>query len=173
MICSKKGCSKTARKVTGICRPCYQADYRKNNAEKRAAYAKEYHKDYYLRNKEQILEKNRAWFRANPERKKELYREWCKNNPEKYKARVKRLREQNAEYYKQYNRSYGRKKRVKEATPKWVDKKQLKKIYMERPEGFHVDHVIPINGKGVCGLHVPWNLQYLPASVNIKKGNKY
>ena len=53
---------------------------------------------------------------------------------------------------------------------------QMKALYRERPEGFHVDHVIPLKGisRGtkqhvVCGLHVPWNLQYLPGEDNIRK----
>lgn len=58
------------------------------------------------------------------------------------------------------------------ATPTWVDRKTLNQIYRCRPDGFHVDHVIPLNGSDVCGLHVPWNLQYLSSEENLKKGNK-
>jgi hypothetical protein len=58
------------------------------------------------------------------------------------------------------------------ATPKWVDVEAISNFYANRPEGYEVDHIEPINGELACGLHVPWNLQYLPATQNRKKSNK-
>lgn len=66
-----------------------------------------------------------------------------------------------------------RRKQVKRATPPWADLNEIEAIYLNRPEGFHVDHIVPLNGKTVCGLHVPWNLQYLPSKDNLMKSNKW
>jgi 5-methylcytosine-specific restriction endonuclease McrA len=51
-------------------------------------------------------------------------------------------------------------------------KKDIIQIYEARPEGTQVDHIIPINGENVSGLHVPWNLQYLTPEENNAKSNK-
>ena len=69
------------------------------------------------------------------------------------------------------------------ATPSWLTEehhKQIADMYwlakdLEAVSGqpYHVDHIIPLQGKGVCGLHVPWNLQVLPADINIGKSNKH
>jgi len=76
-----------------------------------------------------------------------------------------------------------RDKRSKQATPKWLNpeqKQQIVDIYEHMRdcrtvtgEDYHVDHIIPLRGENICGLHVPWNLQVLPAYVNISKSNKY
>lgn len=66
-----------------------------------------------------------------------------------------------------------RKKRIKRATPPWADIKAIRKFYAECPDGFHVDHIIPLINKKVCGLHTIENLQYLPAKENLQKRNKF
>jgi hypothetical protein len=58
------------------------------------------------------------------------------------------------------------------ACPAWVDRKAIEAIYADCPEGFHVDHIHPLKGKHATGLHVPWNLQYLPDEENLRKSNR-
>lgn len=76
-------------------------------------------------------------------------------------------------------RSRARAKLVKRATPAWQDKKQIERIYEEakaRSETtgvlHHVDHIIPIKHKAVCGLHVVANLRVVPAVENLSKNNR-
>ena len=76
-----------------------------------------------------------------------------------------------------------RRARKLNATPSWLseeDKKQIERIYKvcskvsEKTNRPHdVDHIVPLQGENVCGLHVPWNLQILPASMNRSKNNAY
>jgi hypothetical protein len=58
-------------------------------------------------------------------------------------------------------------------TPSWAERSAIRKFYLDCPAGFHVDHIIPLQGKTVSGLHVLANLQYLPAAENIRKGNRF
>lgn len=103
-------------------------------------------------------------------------------NPDVYKNITKRYRDKYPE--KQIEKLARRRAQKKKAEPKWLTKKQraeitdiykqakeLEKIFFNRK--FHVDHIIPLQGKNVCGLHVPWNLQILTAEENLRKNNNY
>jgi hypothetical protein len=96
-----------------------------------------------------------AWDKANPERKKANNAAWVKANPGKHRAR-----------------SAKRNAAKLQRTPKWSDLKAIQQFYINCPKGYEVDHIVPLQGKNVSGLHVPWNLQYLTKSENCSKGNR-
>lgn len=66
-----------------------------------------------------------------------------------------------------------RKLNIRERTPSWSQSNLILKFYKECPEGYHVDHNLPLQGKLVSGLHVIENLQYLSIEENLKKSNKF
>lgn len=75
--------------------------------------------------------------------------------------------------YKMLDYNSIRRAREVQALPDWVDTSELLNIYLARPKGTHVDHIIPLVNRWVCGLHVPNNLQYLSAEDNRRKSNKF
>lgn len=131
------------------------------------------------------------WNKANAESYKKNSKLHKIKNPEKYIMYKKNEYVRNKNKYRDSGKRYRNSKhgravrlhlgrlreaKIKKATPTWLTKSQIediKKFYLNRPSGYHVDHIVPLSGKIVCGLHVSWNLQYLPAIDNIKKRNKF
>lgn len=65
---------------------------------------------------------------------------------------------------------------IKQATPRWlntIELMELKNIKDNCPLHYVIDHIVPIQGKEVCGLNVPCNLQFLTKKDNRSKSNKY
>lgn len=168
------------------CIPCdrkYKAKWARDNKSKAKKWKKENKekvaeiKNKYVRNnKEKVKESKRKWAILNPNSGKE----WKTNNPEKVKAIKKKWRMNNQH---KKNANYAGYRATKaNATPLWlttIQKLEMETIYKEariisNRTGIkhHVDHIIPIRGKGVTGLHVPWNLQIISAKENMSKSNK-
>ena len=134
---------------------------------------KAYQKAYYQKHKEKLSKRNLEWTRNNPERNREFKLAYKARNKERSKAYNKQWAQENSGKVTAYARKYQASKL--NAVPKWLSVEQLKAIsdfYINRPKGYHVDHIIPLQGKNVSGLHVIWNLQYLSSSDNQKKSNK-
>lgn len=133
------------------CRTCNNqivAQWERDNKERKAARTAEY--------------------RAKPEARKravEVTIAYHKRNPHKKQAQT-----------------VARRLAKEQRTPKWLTaehKAQMAEVYNLAREcriltgdAYHVDHVVPLNGEFVSGLHVPWNLQVLPSDVNIAKSNR-
>lgn len=129
--------------------------------------------EYQKRNKSSVNVKNRQWAARNRDKTRAASLAWVNANRDKVYADNKAWRAANGKKMLAYTRKYQAAKL--RATPSWLTAEQVSemiKIYENCPVGFHVDHIIPLQGKKVKGLHVPWNLQYLPALENMRKGNK-
>lgn len=120
---------------------------------------------------------------ADPERHKEKTRQKRLKNPDKYREIVNKSNKKR--YYENYASERARLNNLsasrRTAVPQWltaIHKAMIQELYdlakaRETQTGikYHVDHIIPINGENVCGLHVPWNLQILSVSENCAKKN--
>ena len=141
---------------------------------------------YYAKNKEKVKAYYAKWRAANMDKWRECIRQYQEAHPERINEAGRRYRERhpekNRDRHRQYNAMHpGRKQarcvlrraRKLNATPQWVDREAIAAIYAEAASrGKHVDHIVPLAGKNVCGLHVPWNLQLLDPAENLRKSNK-
>lgn len=114
---------------------------------------------------------------SQPEKIREKERKYYERYPDKVKARVAQYYNDNKEeIYKkskprQIANSARRRAICKQAQLPGYST-EIYEFYKNCPEGHHVDHIFPLRGKTSCGLHVPWNMQYLPAKENLQKSNR-
>jgi len=129
-------------------------------------------REYYAANAEKRRETERRRNAENPEANRARAAAWKAANPERAKAAYRRCYNESRHLY--IARARGRRMKLEKATPAWADHKAIAAIYREAAErGMHVDHVIPLQGKRVSGLHVHTNLQLLSPEENLRKGNRY
>ena len=110
---------------------------------------------------------NKTQRKYNEVRGYEVMREWQRENREHLRAYQ---REYYGPKYKERNGTNAKRLRERQV---YDDKKEIAEFYRNCPEGHHVDHIVPLNGKNVSGLHTVSNLQYLTATENLRKYNKY
>ena len=169
-------------------RKAYMKAYREANKEKAAAWResnrqelKVYFKNRHNENKEKLSAQNKEYYEKNKEKiikKVSAYYEQNKESISKYKL----------EHYKNNQHIYVAASKKRKAsriqrTPNWLTSKDFEAIELVYAEAknrevetgikHHVDHIIPLQGKNVSGLHVPANLQIISATDNLRKSNRY
>ena len=124
----------------------------------------------FIETEEERKERLRNYDRKYIEDPKNKLKRYLKNK-ETQSERWKRWYENNRS--KQHAKSSMEKAAKLQRIPPWADLDAIKEFYLNRPEGYHVDHIVPMRGKTVSGLHTLENLQYFPAKENLSKGNKF
>lgn len=120
------------------------------------------------KNAEKIRKSSREWYRANKER----HRAYREVNREAIAARAAAWRMRNPHKARAATAAY--RAAVLKATPRWADGNEIAKVYSAAvSQKLEVDHVIPLRGEKVCGLHVHINLQLLGRKENARKGNTH
>ena len=158
-----------ARKTKGACVDCLQVEW-KEGAVKRADYFKEYNKS------EEVKDRKHQWYQEN----REQVIAAAKTCPSSIrKLYQKAWKDKNFVWVRADTKARRRKNR--EASPPWVTAKQkaeIRSLYqiaitMTKVTGaqYVVDHIYPLRGGTVSGLHVPWNLQVLTQWENLAKSN--
>lgn len=139
------------------CRECAAQTAREWRGRNPGAFSK-----WHAQNRERRADYWRDWYEANRDKRSASYAAWARENKHIVNALVAK---RNAA------------KRC--AMPAWADKEKIREFYaraafLTEATGIkhEVDHIYPLQGERVCGLHCEFNLQVLPKAENIRKGNK-
>lgn len=140
-----------------------------------------------------ILDRQRAKNAENPEKNRKKARDWVIANPDKARETQRKMRQRNLAASNAYQREWAKQNRQKtraacarrfakklNATPLWANSFFIAEAYRlallrEKHTGikWHVDHIVPLQGETVCGLHCESNLAVIPARENIMKNNRH
>jgi hypothetical protein len=149
-------------------------NYRANNSDKIKAYSKKYYEEHKL----QINEKCKNYYKEHKTQMDYRYKLYYQENKDKMKERSLIYRVTNPHIF---TFAYAKRRSTKlQATPSWVDEDAVRQIYKQRSSKcdetgiiYHVDHIVPLSSRYVCGLHWEQNLQIITAKENMSKGNRW
>ncbi len=162
----------------GLQRSCKQcnSEYRKINKEKIAATKK----NCYIKNIDHIKRRTSDYYELNKSEMLLYAKQYRDSNKLVVSLCKKKCHAKSPELYSSIKAK--RRAAKLQALPKWLTKaehEEIKELYeiarmfkLYTGEEYHVDHIVPLQGENVCGLHVPWNLQVIPAKENLSKSNK-
>lgn len=178
-------------KRSARCKPCatiVAVEWAKANPEKVKANQSK-HRESHMKENAAKLD---AWRKANPEKARA---QWERANSKRRKPRCyvqrtdEELRLMANERRRRYSKAHphkislnlaNRRAAKYSASPSWANSFFIAEAYRlaklrEQMTGikWHVDHIVPLRNKLVCGLHVEYNLQVIPASINYRKSNTF
>lgn len=163
------------------CKDCRSAvdaaNYRASRSKRLAQVAayKEAHPD-------RVKRSNAESYRKNKSRRTVTYLDYYSKNRDEIKARTSAYYQRRKADLRPYYAVAGAKRRAskRNATPAWADDAVIKLVYTTRQyltedtgKEWHVDHIVPLQGRNVCGLHVHFNLRVIPAKDNLSKSNHF
>jgi len=162
-----------------LCVEC-QAEHAKNRYHVVQKHDPQYVENNRARSRQQYKEVGTKWHHENKERAHALNKAWREEHKEEFKEYCTQWRRDNLDKLNKNMAAY-RAAKI-QATPPWLTEDQkidIEWIYhiaswmrKETNEDIEVDHIVPLRGPDVSGLHVPWNLQFLLQSDNGSKYNK-
>ena len=138
-------------------------------------------REWYLRNRELAISRAKSWNESNPEKRHEIATKSRKVNAESHNSYNRDWFSKNSDKRSAYQAK--RRAMLIQRTPKWLTQDDLwmieeaYELAKKRTEMFgfewHVDHVIPLQGKKVSGFHVPSNIQVIPGLENVRKNASF
>jgi len=182
---TKFGIRSTSKKPYNYCRPCRNNRNRETSktyysSEKGKSIKAASDKKYYEANKDKIAEYNKTYRINNAEMIQNYKREVYLKNKKQILNSLAKYKKNNKD--KVNKLCANRRARKLRSAPNWgeLDNFIIEEAYSlakQRSEltniKWHCDHIIPLNNKKVCGLHVGINLQVIPAIDNLRKSNTF
>jgi len=155
-----------AQGVSGCCKSCQDIKGR----------------EWAARNKNKVAAYLRKWRAENAAKGAEYHARWRRENPVTSRISGRRAESKWTRTHRGVAnaKTARRVASVLHATPAWANPERIAKVYQlaarltkETGVKYHVDHIVPLRSKIVSGLHVEYNLEAIPATKNISKGNRH